>query len=235
MNDRCRTGVLDLIGAGVLIHTARASGTATPNTAILGVCSATPAAVWPAHWTIEQSHWNEAERGSRWGKLHYFNAKQYKMNLLLYIISYFHLLHTKDVTHTHTQKHTVLTIQILSAVDVEVVFPPHIDHGCIFLQQGRIGILHQEQQCQLNQRKCYLWYLKWVDVMHTHVQSGDSMHQIIWLSEQMKNIHRNTQKHNQETSVHRFFLILHASGLLVFSVTFFCHDLQSLWMFIPSD
>lgn len=32
--------------------------------------------------------------------------------------------------------------------------------------------------------------------MHTHVQSGDSMHQIIWLSEQMKNIHRNTQKHN---------------------------------------
>lgn len=104
MNDRCRTGVLDLIGAGVLIHTARASGTATPNTAILGVCSATPAAVWPAHWTIEQSHWNEAERGSLWGKLHYVSAKQYKMNLLLYIISYLHLLHTKDVTHTHTGK-----------------------------------------------------------------------------------------------------------------------------------
>lgn len=76
MNDRCRAGVLDLIVARVPVHTARASGTAAPNAAILGVGSATSAAVLPPHWTVEQSDWNKAEKEKSVREWHYFNVKQ---------------------------------------------------------------------------------------------------------------------------------------------------------------
>lgn len=41
----------------------------------------------------------------------------------------------------NTTLQTVRTVQILSAVDKEVVLSPHVDHGWVFLQQDRVGIL----------------------------------------------------------------------------------------------
>lgn len=57
VDDRSRTGVLDLFSAGVVVHATRVFCTTTPNTAVLGIGSATSAAVWPSHWTVEQRHW----------------------------------------------------------------------------------------------------------------------------------------------------------------------------------
>lgn len=51
------------------------------------------------------------------------------MYLLLYVI--------------RLKSHT-LTVQIVSAVDQEVVFSPHVDHGCVFLHQGRVDVLKQD-------------------------------------------------------------------------------------------
>lgn len=45
---------------------------------------------------------------------------------------------------------SALTMQIFSAVDVEFVFPPHIDHSCIFLHQGRVEILDKVEQLKVD-------------------------------------------------------------------------------------
>lgn len=87
MDDWCWAGVLDLIGAGVLVHTVRTAGPTTPNAAILGVSYATPAAVWPPHRTIEQSHWSK--RGYKVNREHY--SSKYEMNAL-----YTKLLYSKQ-------------------------------------------------------------------------------------------------------------------------------------------
>lgn len=82
----------------------------------------------------------------------------------LYTILMLCLIRPSNFSHTHTAKNTqraVLTIQILSAVDVEVIFPPYVDHGCIFLHQGWIGILKQEQHPRWKRHKHWLWSVKW--------------------------------------------------------------------------
>lgn len=50
------------------------------------------------------------------------------------------------VTSPAQSKNSVLTVQVLGAVDVEVVFSPHVDCGCVFLHHGRICILKREQK-----------------------------------------------------------------------------------------
>lgn len=91
---------------------------------------------------------------------------------LLYVIKLSHThMHRVLHTETHTRKNTlwtVPTIQILSAVDEEVVFSPHVDHDWVFLHQGRIGKLKQEQQ--LTVKPSLYTHGIWVDVMNTHVQ-----------------------------------------------------------------
>lgn len=112
VNDRCRAGVFDLISAGVLIHTARASSATTPNTAILGVSSATSAAVWPPHWTIEQSHWNEEETGQSVRILHYFYIKYIhnmyplqRVNTWMWFLTH-RDTHKKDIHTINSPHHT---------------------------------------------------------------------------------------------------------------------------------
>lgn len=73
VNDRCRAGVFDVTSAGVSIHTVRAGSPTTPNTAVLWVGSLTPAAVWPTHWTVEQSHWNRRAPVRKSMAMHSFN------------------------------------------------------------------------------------------------------------------------------------------------------------------
>lgn len=62
VDDGCRTGVLDWLAAGVLVHAARAGGAAAPHAAVLWVGGTTAAAVLTADRTVEQSHCREAER-----------------------------------------------------------------------------------------------------------------------------------------------------------------------------
>lgn len=56
MNDRRRTGVFDIVGAGLVVDAVGASGAPAPNAAVLGVGGTTSTAVGSPHGAVVKSH-----------------------------------------------------------------------------------------------------------------------------------------------------------------------------------